>query len=121
MQDFCTKRLRSRSFSLTYTVEDRSMYDREFERLLLLHSVNRLSDNKGRLSWTGRNRDRHYMAKASTYMEHIIRDGDHQKKATMTTDPWGVPLVCTREEDGTLKSQYRDHLSALTLCTRIGE
>jgi len=121
VQDFCTKRLRSRSFSLTYTVEDRSMYDREFERLLLLHSVNRLSDNKGRLSWTGRNRDRHYMAKASTYMEHIIRDGDHQKKATMTTDPWGVPLVCTREEDGTLKSQYRDHLSALTLCTRIGE
>ena len=54
-------------------------------------------------------------------MEHIIRDGDHQKKVTMTTGPWGIPLVCIREEDGSLESQYRDHLSALTLRIRIGE
>jgi hypothetical protein len=30
-------------------------------------------------------------------------------------------LVCTREEDGTLESQYRDHLSAIKLRIRIGE
>jgi hypothetical protein len=97
------------------------MYDREYERLLWLHSVIWLSNNKSRRSTTGRNRDRHYMAKPSTYMEHIIRDGDYHRKAIMTTGPWGIPLVCTREEDGTWESQYRDHLSALTLRNRIGE
>jgi len=54
-------------------------------------------------------------------MEHIIRDGDQQKKVTMTTDPWGIPLFCTRDEDGTVEIHYRDHLSALTLRIRIGE